>query len=72
MDEQFTPAYAATLGRDHVLSALGERTPVAALEAGIPPAQVWTAICDDLHIPEGQRLGVDRAPLPVPAHISAE
>lgn len=62
MDDEFGPAYAGSLARDHVLGALGGRTAQAALEAGEPPRSVWTALCDDFDVPESRRLGLPERP----------
>lgn len=51
MREEFGATYADTLAREHVVSALGERTPVQALDAGIDPREVWLAVCADLQVP---------------------
>jgi hypothetical protein len=59
MDDEFGPSYAGTLARDHVLGALGQRTAVAALADGVPPREVWLALCDDLDVPPERRLGRD-------------
>jgi hypothetical protein len=59
MDGEFGAGYAATLAREHVLSALGERTPEQALAAGFDPREVWLALCVDLQVPPERRLGVD-------------
>lgn len=59
MSGQFGQAYADTLARDHVVGALGNRTVLEALEAGLAPKRVWLALCEDLGIPEAQRLGPD-------------
>ncbi|MBB2985107.1 DUF3046 domain-containing protein [Terracoccus luteus] len=64
MDDVFGPAYAGTLARDHVLGALDDRTPAQAIEAGVPPREVWAALCDDLDVPEARRLGRDVRPAP--------
>lgn len=62
MDDEFGPAYASTLARDHVLGALGGATAQQAIEAGEPPRAVWAALCDDFDVPESRRLGKpDRA-----------
>lgn len=59
MDDEFGEAYAASLARDHVIGVLGNRTTVEALDAGIPPRQVWVALCEDMDVPESRRLGRD-------------
>lgn len=38
-----------------VLGELGSRTTVEALDAGIPPKQVWAAVWRVLELPENQR-----------------
>jgi len=58
--QEFGKGYAVSLLRSHVLVALGNRTGDAALADGIPPRQVWAAICDDFDIPAERRFGQDR------------
>lgn len=57
MDDEFGAAYARSLARYHVLGALGNRTPMQALEAGIEPREAWLALCVDLDVPVERRLG---------------
>ncbi|MGW5241300.1 DUF3046 domain-containing protein [Monashia sp. NPDC004114] len=59
MDDEFGPAYAGSLARDHVIGALDNRTVVQALADGVPPRQVWEALCDDMDVPPERRLGRD-------------
>ena len=59
MEGEFGSAYASTLARRHTIHALDDRTVDEALEAGLPPRQVWLALCDDMDVPESRRLGVD-------------
>jgi hypothetical protein len=59
MDDEFGPAYAGSLARDHVLGALQERTALQAIADGVPPREVWEAICDDMDVPAERRLGRD-------------
>lgn len=70
MTDEFGAAYADTLARGHVVQALGDRTVAAALEDGIPPRRVWETLCEDVGVPEHRRLGIDRAPVPVPREIA--
>jgi hypothetical protein len=49
---------AASVSADHVLSALGGRTPDQALDAGEDPRRVWYAVCDDFDVPETLRHGL--------------
>src|SRR5450756_1702493 len=57
MDDEFGAAYARSLARDHVLGALGNRTPLEALEAGVKPREAWLALCVDMDVPVERRLG---------------
>ena len=51
MDDEFGPGYAASLAHDQALDALGGRTAEEALGAGVPPREVWLALCDALDVP---------------------
>ncbi|HEV7909014.1 MAG TPA: DUF3046 domain-containing protein [Pseudonocardiaceae bacterium] len=55
MANEFGQVRAEILAQDHVLSALGGRTADQALEAGIPPKEIWVAICDAFDVPEHRR-----------------
>jgi hypothetical protein len=57
MDDEFGAAYARSLARDHVLGALGNRTPMQALEFGIKPREAWLALCADMDVPPERWLG---------------
>jgi hypothetical protein len=55
LDERFGSMRAQTVARDHVFGALGGRTPVDALEAGLPVRKVWLAICEEYEVPLKER-----------------
>ena len=55
MREQFGAAYAESLAKDQVLALLGGRTVADALEAGMPPRQVWRAVCEVFEVPAKNR-----------------
>ena len=55
LDEQFGSMRAQSVARDHVFSALGGRTAVEAIEAGLPLRRVWLAICEDYDVPRKER-----------------
>lgn len=55
MTGQFGPAYADVVARDQVIGALGGRTALEALEAGVDPRAVWLAVCAQLDVPVAQR-----------------
>jgi hypothetical protein len=59
MREEFGAAYAGTLAREHVVSALGERTAEQALAAGVDARDVWLAMCADLQVPRERWFGRD-------------
>jgi rhodanese-related sulfurtransferase len=62
MREEFGPAQAAMIARDHALTVLDSRTPAEALAAGIPPRRVWLAVCEEYAVPPERRFGRDRPP----------
>jgi hypothetical protein len=45
---------------DLVLTPMGGRTAAQALEAGVPPRDVWLALCAEMDVPDGRRHGVGR------------
>ena len=55
MEDEFGPARAAAMARDHVFAELGDRTVEEALEAGIEPREVWKAVCDAYDVPSARR-----------------
>ncbi|MCL1871470.1 MAG: DUF3046 domain-containing protein [Promicromonosporaceae bacterium] len=60
VDEVFGRGVGRALAREQVLGALGDRTPVEALEAGIQPRDVWHALCDAMDVPDARRWGPGR------------
>ena len=45
---------------DLVLGQFGDRTPAQALAAGIPPREVWLALCVEMDVPPERRYGAGR------------
>jgi hypothetical protein len=45
---------------DLVLMQVGGRTAAEAIDAGVPPRDVWLALCDELDVPPERRYGVGR------------
>ncbi|MBD8021995.1 DUF3046 domain-containing protein [Microbacterium gallinarum] len=45
---------------DLVLSRVGSRTAAEALAAGVPPREVWLALCEETDVPADRRYGVGR------------
>jgi len=55
MDAQFGSMRAQSVARDHVFAALGGRTAVQAIDAGLPVRRVWLAICEEYEVPARER-----------------
>lgn len=58
--EEFGDSYGPVLLRDLVLSSLGDRTAEQALTSGIPPRDVWLALCEANNVPVPRRHGRGR------------
>lgn len=58
VDDEFG-GRADALIHDLVLSGLGV-TALEALDAGVPPREIWLALCDDADVPPQRRYGVGR------------
>ncbi|MCS6712370.1 DUF3046 domain-containing protein [Brachybacterium sp. EF45031] len=54
-DHVFGPSLARTYAQDLVLTACGGRTAQEALSEGQDVRAVWTALCDELDVPESRR-----------------
>lgn len=48
------------LTADLVLEDLGGRTADQALDAGVPPREIWLALCAETDVPDDRRYGVGR------------
>ncbi|HEX5730407.1 DUF3046 domain-containing protein [Microbacterium sp.] len=57
--DEFGPRGGALLV-DLVLSDLGDRTATQALDAGVPPREVWLALCAETDVPPERRYGAGR------------
>ncbi len=62
MDDEFGAGYSRVLSSSLVLAGVGGRTADDALRAGVPPKQVWLAMCDVQDGPAERRLGRDVKP----------
>ncbi|GGM48207.1 DUF3046 domain-containing protein [Microbacterium saperdae] len=51
---------ASSLLQDLVLTPLGGRTAAEALDAGVPPREIWYALCDEMDVPLSRRHGAGR------------
>ena len=54
-DHVFGPALASAHLAEIVLVDLDGRTGAEALAQGVPPKRVWTALCDEMEVPESRR-----------------
>jgi len=59
-DAVFGPEYSRVLARELALTGVSSLTPVDALDAGVPPRDVWHAWCNEMQIPVNERDGADR------------
>ncbi|MCB5293610.1 DUF3046 domain-containing protein [Arthrobacter sp. SO3] len=62
MDDEFGAGYSRVLSSSLVLAGVGGRTAEQALNAGVPPRQVWLALCEVQDVPPERRLGRDVKP----------
>jgi len=62
MDDEFGAGYSRVLSSTLVLAGVGGRTADQALDAGVPPRQVWIALCEVQDVPPERRLGRDIKP----------
>nr|WP_204331472.1 DUF3046 domain-containing protein [Geodermatophilus sabuli] len=53
--DQFGSMRAQSVASDHVFAALGGRTAVEAIDAGLPVRKVWLAICEEYDVPRKDR-----------------
>jgi hypothetical protein len=53
-------ARGGSLVSDLVLTSVGGRTPAEALRDGVPPREVWDALCAATDVPPTRRYGVGR------------
>ncbi len=62
MDDEFGAGYSRVLSSSLILAGVGGRTADQALSAGVPPKQVWLALCEVQDVPPERRLGRDVKP----------
>ena len=55
MERQFGSMRAQTVARDHVFGALGGRTALEAIDAGVPVRPVWLEVCTEYEVPPKDR-----------------
>jgi hypothetical protein len=57
--DEFGPRGGALI-TDLALSTVGHRTAEEALAAGVPPREVWLALCAEMDVPPERRYGAGR------------
>lgn len=55
MHERFGVRYAEWIASDQVIAALGGRTVVQALDAGLDTKRIWRAVCEVFEVPAHER-----------------
>ena len=60
VDDEFGAGYGLVVVNDLVLTALGDRTARQALADGVPPREIWLALCVEMDVPESRRHGAGR------------
>ena len=55
LDHALGTAYSRSWAQQFVMADLGGRTAAEALDAGIPPRDVWAAVWDALDLPASER-----------------
>jgi hypothetical protein len=63
--DEFGSQYGSALASDLVLGELGGRTAFQAIDAGIPPREVWLALCRETGVPQSHWYGAGK---PAPKH----
>lgn len=58
--DEFGSGYGQALLTDLVLAELGGRTAREALSAGIPPREVWIALCRETGVPQSHWYGAGK------------
>ena len=55
LNDYFGSMRAQGVARDHIFAALGGRSAVDAIDAGLPVRKVWLAICEEYEVPAKER-----------------
>jgi hypothetical protein len=55
LDSQFGSMRAQSVARDHIFAALGGRSAIDAIDAGLSVRKVWLAICEEFEVPAKER-----------------
>ncbi|MGO4534000.1 DUF3046 domain-containing protein [Leifsonia sp. 2MCAF36] len=60
VSDEFGSSYGQTLLTDLVLAELGGRTGNEAIAAGLPPREVWLALCRETGVPSSRWYGAGK------------
>ena len=60
VSDEFGSTYGQALLTDLVLAELGSRTASEALSAGLPPREVWLALCKETGVPPSHWYGAGK------------
>ncbi|ANF31093.1 signal transduction histidine kinase [Leifsonia xyli] len=60
VSDKFGSSYGQTLLTDLVLAELGGRTANEAIAAGLPPREVWIALCKETGVPSSRWYGAGK------------
>ncbi|MDN4595747.1 DUF3046 domain-containing protein [Leifsonia virtsii] len=60
VSDEFGAGYGQALMTDLVLADLGNRTPKEAIAVGLPPRDVWIALCKETGVPPSQWYGAGK------------
>jgi hypothetical protein len=63
--DEFGTQYGRALTSDLVLGEVGGRTAQQALDGGVPPREVWLALCRETGVPQSHWYGAGK---PAPQH----
>ena len=55
MRDEFGSIRAEAVARDHVFAAIGGRTAIDAIDAGVNVRTVWLAVCEEYDVPPRRR-----------------
>jgi hypothetical protein len=58
VSDEFGPEYGRVLTSDLVLAAIGDQTAAQGIAKGVPPREIWLALCDVMDVPAHRRYGV--------------
>jgi hypothetical protein len=60
IQDEFGSGYGQALMTDLVLGELGGRTAQQALDAGLPPREIWLALCRETGVPQSHWYGAGK------------